>query len=115
MFREQWIEPILHGQKVQTVRPPRKIPIVVGDALSLRIRTGLPYASKQKTLIDTHCTSVRDVEIDPGGIVVDGKRLRAEAEERFAARDGFRDVLQMLAFFKNMHGLPFKGVAISWD
>lgn len=121
MFRPQWIEPILQGTKVQTIRPPRKIPIVVGEALSLRIWTGLPYTSKQKTLLDTHCTSVYAVTIDDGGVVGEndgpyfGGRLETEATEHFARRDGFASFEAMQQFFREMHGLPFKGTAISWD
>ena len=120
MFRAQWVEPILQGQKVQTVRPPRKVPIAVGEALSLRIWTGLPYASKQKTLLDTHCTSIYSVTIDDGGVAGDDGtwfdgRLTSEAAAQFARRDGFASFEAMQEFFRAMHGLPFKGVAISWD
>ena len=124
MFKDQWIDPILLGTKVQTVRPPRKIPIAVGDALSLRVWTGRPYASKQRTLLETHCTSVCEIAIDYGGIVKEpdkkfgqrmGSRLSVEDGERFARRDGFANFAEMCVFFGKMHGLPFRGVAISWN
>lgn len=115
MFRPQWIDPIRLGRKVQTVRPPRKRPMIVGDALSLRVWESRPYASKQMLLLNTHCTAVHDCEIDDGGVVIDQMRLTVEASERFALRDGFGQFEEMRLFFRQMHGLPFKGSAISWD
>jgi hypothetical protein len=127
MFEDQLIEPILQGCKVQTVRPPRKRPVAVGDALSLRVWMGHPYLSPHRALLETHCTSVVDVMLDDGGLVLDytkkfgsrfGSRQSVEATERFAVRDGFGQFAEMREFFRKMHGLnnwPFKGVAIGWD
>jgi len=119
MFRPQWVEPILQGRKVQTVRPVGKRLVSVDDALSLRVWTGRPYCSKQKTLLETRCTSVDSVAIDDGGVGMlsgakAGRRLSWEYLERFARRDGFDSFDAMQKFVREMHGLPFRGTVIGW-
>lgn len=120
MFLPQWVEPILQGRKVQTVRPVGKRLVCVDDALSLRVWTGRPYCSKQKTLMETRCTSVGRVVIDDGGVGMlsgekSGQRLSWDNLERFARRDGFDSFDAMQTFFREMHGLPFQGTVIGWE
>lgn len=119
MFRPQWVELILQGRKVQTIRPIRRRVVRVGDVLSLRVWMGRPYCSKQKALLETRCTSVDSVVIDDGGVGMlsgdrSGQRLSWEHMERLARRDGFDDFDAMQKFFREMHGLPFNGTVIGW-
>jgi hypothetical protein len=48
MFQPRFAPLVEAGTKTQTIRPVRRRPIVVGDELSLRAWTGLPYRSPQQ-------------------------------------------------------------------
>lgn len=100
--------------KTQTIRPQRKRPIRVGDWLSLRRWTGLPYRSKQEELRRSHCTYIGSVRMGTVALGIDGHSLDQMDKDAFARRDGFTHHDEMVAWFESTHGLPFEGTLIRW-
>lgn len=103
MFQPQFHSAVQSGDKQQTIRPPRKRPIRTGDRLSLRAWTGAPYRSKQRELRAAICQDVQPIEI--------GADFDDDDE---ALRDGFGTAGEMRDWFARVHGLPFRGVRVSW-
>lgn len=118
MFQKRFAELVRLGEKRQTIRPLRKRPICVGDSLSLRRWADKPYRSKQIVLREATCSRVSTIEIDETFreivFIVDGERLNQEQWSRLARDDGFACTTDMLDWFRAVHGLPFRGVLISW-
>lgn len=103
MFQPQFHDAVQSGAKTQTIRPPRKRPIRVGDPLSLRAWTGAPYRSKQRILEFGICSAVDQITI--------GDDFSDDAD---ALRDGFESAREMRDWIAEAYGLPFVGVRISW-
>jgi hypothetical protein len=122
-FKPQFA-PLVHaGVKRQTIRPPQKRPLVVGQSVSLREWSGKPYRSPQRVLRD----EVRITEVTPITITetyvmftpVDGRAAFAiwwndDKINEFARADGFASWVEMREWFDAQHGLPFVGVLIKW-
>jgi len=106
------------GAKRQTIRPPRKRPIKVGDTLDLRKWSGRAYASKQVKLRTAVCEGVITATVDETGVtLVNGdSKLRLEGVNGlwFAQQDGFHTFADMKDWFESTHGLPFTGDLIRW-
>jgi hypothetical protein len=119
-FQPRFAPLVAAGTKTQTIRPPRKRPISIGDPLSLRRWSGRPYMTPQVLLRESRCVDVCAVVVGycadgyPGGIAVRGERLSATDKAAFARADGFANVPEMMDWFDNAHGLPFVGVLIRW-
>ena len=103
MFQPRFRDAVSAGEKTQTIRPPRKRPIRVGDCLSLRAWSGAAYRSPQCELRRATCLAVSRVVI--------GADFADDGEAR---RDGFGDAAEMREWFSRAHGLPFVGDRISW-
>lgn len=114
LFKNRFADLIRDGVKTHTIRPVRKRPVHVGDRLSLRTWTGLPYRSKQAVIIEPRCTGVHEVRITAAEVFIDKLPVSTRGFEQIAFRDGFDHPVDMFAFFKEMHGLPFDGTMISW-
>lgn len=116
MFKPQFAELVEHGAKRQTVRPtPKRMP-KAGDAISLRMWTGKPYRSPQRTLRDAIVERCAKVEIGLGGVAVDNEMVDCE---EFAHADGFPNFFELRKWFILNHGLPhrdrsFVGIVIFW-
>jgi hypothetical protein len=103
-----------NGTKLQTVRPtPKRMPRP-GDRLILRCWVGAPYRSKQRLLRSAVVRAVAEIEIDSCAIKIDGKRLGSVGEHSFALADGFSNAVEMTDWFRDTHGLPFRGVVLYW-
>lgn len=114
-FQPRFVPLVTAGAKTQTIRQQRKRPIRVGDWLSLRRWTGLPYRSKQEELrARTRCTYIGIVRMGTFAISVDNHALDQMDKDAFARRDGFAHHGDMVAWFQNEHGLPFEGTLIRW-
>lgn len=118
-FQEQFADDVEDGNKKQTVR--LKARCKVGDKLQLY--TG--QRTKQcRHLRDAVCIAVRDIEIHPTFMKLDGRELiagsalRDEYEDRdddFAKKDGFSGFTEMAEWFEQRYGrLPFIGKLIIW-
>lgn len=113
MFSPRFASPVLAGTKRQTIRPPRKRPIKVGDILSLREWTGAPYRSPQRTLREATAIHVEDILIDPCGILLGD--IPVSNCITFAKADGFFGWGDMMEWFRPDDGWPFRGICIQWD
>lgn len=114
MFESRFWPAIATGDKVHTIRRPRKRPIVPGDEISLRGWEGKAYRSPQRVLCDEICLAVLDIWIDSQGIVIDGHRLSEQPElDAFAVTDGFTNWQQMRTYHE-FRNLPFSGELIQW-
>ena len=133
LFQRRFARLVRQGTKRTTIRPRRKNPTRVGDALSLRAWSGKPYRSKQVTLLDgIVCAEVHGIEIlrrsdwvSPtyyesrvicrvDGNEVKSDLLREGEWDRLAQADGFKHAGDMLDWFIKEHGLPFSGDLIRW-
>ncbi len=118
MFLKRFAEPIVAGTKRQTIRPPRKRPITVGENLSLRVWKDKAYRSPQETLMDTTCSAVFDVVIEAAGFRIGGAgplQTDRDALDEFARADGFTDWQDFAGHFDGFYGFPFAGVVHQWD
>lgn len=129
-FKGRFAEPIVSGEKCQTIRALRKRHARVGEAVQLY--TAMRTKQCRKLLdVDPVCTVVHDVKIlissdHPdiiAGIRIDDIPLLAGSVEEFAWSDGFRAgadgdsaTLDMGRFWLKEHGEgSFHGVLIKWN
>lgn len=108
---------ILDGTKNTSIRPPRKDGrprATPGETLSIRVWTGRPYRSKQRELCQRVVKFVFPVVVQFAGITRPDLNGAALVRNRIAKDDGFQNWREMRAWFRDMHGLPFKGVLIHW-
>lgn len=115
-FHERFADKVESGEKTQTIRAFRKIPIKVGEILYLY--TGLRTKHARK-LGEGKCTSNGVIEIRSDAIYIrrrsskvwiGGKKL-----DQFARSDGFESWEDMKKWWLNVHGLPFTGNIIEWE
>lgn len=114
LFKARFAPLVAAGTKRQTVRPTPKRLAKVGDVVSLRTWTGLPYRSKQRVLRTAQLTAIWNVRITKNRIMVAGRYLLKPEMEAFAIADGFAGIDELLYWFEHEHGLPFKGVLYKW-
>ncbi len=112
-----FIDKILSGEKLQTIRKAGKKwdKVKVGDKLTLY--TGLRTKECQK-LGEAEVESVEDIDIEIGffGSFVDWCGMEATEDEvrEIAKADGFDCIRDFLAFFRDHYGDNFKGKIIKW-
>ncbi len=131
MFQPRFAPKVQSGAKTQTIRPERKRPIKVGDRLSLRRWTGLPYRTPQQVLQEAVVLSVKPVKLtvttktfwDGESCVslfirIADTLLMESQMDLFAKADGFASVAEMSLWFMANHELrpsrPFTGICIKW-
>lgn len=117
MFKPQFAPLVESGAKLQTVRPtPKRMPRP-GDVISLRAWTGSPYRSTQRVLREAVIVEVRDIAIFEEGpcVYADQGADWSPGNDGFAKADGFSDWMEMREWFRKQHGLPFKGILITWS
>lgn len=102
LFQDRFAELVRAGTKRQTIR--EKARCKPGSQLSLRRWTGKPYRSKQEHLREAMCLCVQGVFIDESTI----------PDDDFAKADGFKNWAELLGWFRETHGLPFKGEVVRW-
>lgn len=107
-----WVE---SGVKWTTIRAPRKDGREIcraGDTLSLY--TGMRRRGCRK-LGEAACKSVESIRIERSGVTRIGhRRLTRHEKYWLAIGDGFKDFDEILAWFRDVHGLPFRGYLIRW-
>ena len=116
-FQPQFEPLILSGQKTHTVRPtPKRLP-KVGEEFVGYVWTGKPYRSKQRVLLESTITKLQKIEIvENGWTWLDDIRMKTLRDcNDFAHADGFVGYSEMLAWFRDTHGLPFAGIVIHWQ
>ncbi len=115
MFQPRFVPMVLDRSKLHTIRLERKRPVVEGDTLSLRRWFGAPYRSSQVTLHrEARCTAVDRILITGLEIIINGAVQNTVQRTALARGDGFSCHLELLDWFENVHGLPFRGTLIRW-
>jgi hypothetical protein len=113
MFQSRFAALVAAGTKRQTVRPVRKRgPTRIGEVVSLRRWADKPYRSKQVVIATGRLLANPFVELDDLIAVVGGEEVDRHA---FARADGFDSWPDLVAWFANAHGLPFRGVCYRWE
>jgi len=122
-FNPRFIEPIRQGLKTQTIRSYSEARQPRPGQL-LQLYTGMRTKHCRRILPDVPCLTVMKVQItfdigQPpliGRIVTDGVPVRDL--DAFAIRDGFTDIEDMSAFWRDMHpqacATGFDGILIEW-
>lgn len=127
LFQPRFEQSIVTGRKLHTIRPHRRDGrprARFGEALSLRVWTGLPYRSRQRefaqvVVTDTDTVRIHDdgLEWRPGSIAATfwHQDRKAALLKSFAWSDGFANWPELQAWFASTHGLPFTGELIRWQ
>ena len=121
-FHKRFAEKVEAGTKQQTIRGFRKYPIQVGDKLYLY--TGLRSKDARK-LREGECLRNRVIKISRRSITIQERLSRLsymikirfsdlDTLNRFAREDGFKDWVEMKAWWLKIHGLPWTGNLIEW-
>ena len=111
-FQKQFAEDVRSGKKTQTIRSPRKYPIKKGETLYLY--TGLRTKNTEK-LMEVECKDVKNVTIYEREFKTNRGSWYGYLDlDNIAKKDGFDEWASMIEWFKNTHGLPFKGKLIEW-
>ena len=113
-FQKQFVDPIKCGDKSQTIRSTRKNPIKKGDTLYLY--TGMRTKSCEKIGV-VLCKDVLNFKIQGDGLGCEIEQTPVyymDHLNRIATEDGFEDWIEMVHWFVDTHGLPFKGNIIYW-
>jgi hypothetical protein len=109
-----FLDKIIDGSKVNTIRQERKHPIKKGDRLQLYWKQRSPSEGFQ--IGDAICKEVIPITIDSNAIIMPHSELVVpEALDQFARLDGFENWEGMRLFFNSRYHLPFKGVFIGWQ
>ncbi len=112
-FQPHFAELVESGKKCQTIRPPRKRPIKVGDTLYLY--TGMRTKACRK-LGEVEVESVAQIQIrNERDVWVNSKQLDVDQRLSLAAKDGFDWFSEMADWFDRRYGLPFNGALIRWN
>lgn len=100
--------------KRQTIRAPRKDGRLPLPGEALHLYTGI-RTKKCRKLGVAICESVMRVKIHRTALILDGRTEKSSRVlDSFAALDGFSDWSELLAWFDEIHGLPFAGHVIRW-
>jgi hypothetical protein len=122
-FNPRFIEPIRQGLKTQTIRSHSEARQPRPGQL-LQLYTGMRTKNCRRILPDVPCLTVMKVRITfdlgqrpvIGRITTDGVPVRDL--DAFAIRDGFTDIEDMSAFWRDHHpqatAAGFEGVLIEW-
>ncbi len=116
-FQARWADSVRTGRKRQTIRAPRKDGRDPKPGDTLYLYTGM-RTKACRLLAVRRCRSARRVKITKHGVMFpfDGDQFRAGTwrADEFARADGFADFDEMLGWFREHHGLPFRGFVIHW-
>ncbi len=115
-FKPQFAPLVEAGLKLQTIRAERRTRHSrPGEAMQLY--TGMRTKTCRKLLTpDPICQSIEPILIHYElGIKMDDRWLKREECTQIAIADGFSDWGECFRFFRDTHGLPFKGRLIKWS
>lgn len=117
-FQARFADLVASGAKRQTIRAYRKDRLDPKADDRLHLWTGLRQPGARK-LGEATCTRATPIEIGTGGSIVlylpaAAVSLTERHREGFALADGFESAAELVAWFRNVHGLPFRGLLIEW-
>ena len=110
-FQECFSYLVEAGAKRQTIRAKRTARPQVGQWA--HCFTGMRTA-RCRRLGAWQIVAVADIYIDESGVIIDGAAMLSGDLDALAFADGFRDWDLMLEWFRDQHGLPFRGDLIMW-
>ena len=110
-FKPEFVPKILSGEKLSTIRSTRRCN--VGDTMHLY--TGL-RTKKCKKLMDVVCIGVATIVVSAYSL---WKLGETEGNVRPSAaplheQEGFANVKDMIDFFRQQYGLPYRGYIHAW-
>lgn len=118
MCQQRFVPAILSGAKPHTIRAGLATRFKRGEVVSLRYWSGKPYRSKQVEFARVEILREDEIRI---GLFHRKIHMRDDAwpitnrrAEKLARDDGFADLTEMLVWFNDTHGIPFKGRLIQW-
>lgn len=118
-FQQRFADAVASGQKRQTIRAPRKRPILPGDRLHLF--TGMRRPGCRKLGVGV-VLRVRPITIGLGfacdeiRVGSGGEPFLSVVDRAVLARDdGFSCCSELVDWFRDTHGLPFTGSLIEWE
>lgn len=118
-FQPRFVDPILSGAKVQTIRQTPKRGVKPGDTLRAFQWLGVPYRSKQWEIGRYEIVSCEAVAISTGKVSYPPHRFSIKSDGNlnvFAQRDGLASYGELTQFLVSAYGpLPFVGVLIKWN
>jgi len=98
MIQSRFVEPLITGAKVTTIRPS---PWIVGETYDIRVWTGKPYRSPQRHIAFRKVVGVKRVTVSTRGVFFE------EWDDTpfyvHAMRDGFSSWTDMLDWFQANH------------
>ena len=119
-FQRQFVDPILAGTKVQTIRADRRgrnPHVRPGGALQLYTAMRTKHCAK---IGDARCSSIQPIRIEVENAMICGASgnclTTIDELDDFARRDGFHDWIRMRLFWQQHHPTTpvFTGVLIHW-
>ena len=113
-FKKQFAQDVESGKKRQTIRAIRKDFRKIKPGEKLYLYTGMRTKGCRK-LKESDCISVRHFRMITSTTWTINGKLATDAEQvQIAEDDGFTCVVDMVEFFRDVHGLPFEGHIINW-
>lgn len=115
-FKPQFVEPILNGSKIHTIREDKNNRWK--KFAPIQMATGVRTKNYNCFNNNHHVTAIQSIKIvcsiDPTiepEIIIDGNFLFKAEKEQLAINDGFKNLTDMMAFFDFQ---PFTGKIIHW-
>lgn len=113
-FKKQFADAVAGGTKRQTIRAERKDGRYPTSGDALQLYTGMRTKACRLLRTDV-CEQVRQIEIrSDESVYIDGIECAGDRLADFVGNDGFDTLADFFAFFKDTHGLPFRGIIINW-
>lgn len=113
-FKREFAEDVRSGRKRQTIRARRKDGREPKVGETLFLYTGMRTKKCERLRVET-CSSVFRIRIEEDWTVsLDGKILTSDERFDLAQRDGFKHAARFLAWFDDVHGMPFDGHVVRW-
>ena len=117
-FQARFAEMVEDGTKRQTIRAFRKDgrePCKIGDTLKLYTGMRTKHCRLLRTATCINCVEILlNREHGFQYVAWEDCALQPVVLEDKALKDGFKDGQDMLDWFDQTHGLPFRGWLISW-
>lgn len=113
-FKERFAPLVESGQKLTTIRAPRKDGKLPKPGEALKLFTGMRTKHCRK-IGERVCKSVKKIrirrDVSASYAYVGGRYVDPVA---LAHKEGFTHWWKMVQFFLEVHGLPFRGYIIEW-
>ena len=111
-FKARFADLVEQGVKPSTIRAMRKRLPKPGELLHLF--TGMRTKSCRKLML-VPCLDVQMIVIMSAALRLGPRWLLYEQRHLIARMDGFKDFQELRDWFRETHGLPFKGFWTLWD